>query len=200
MNFSPEVEKKLLSLIEEGVSASADSLAEVSHTTWATQTLSISTDGSGSVQNLRTRLATDKTEHYGAFLSMEGMVFLLMVPKKGGPGLAEAFLSNRSKRLQAAAPPEGTCIAEIANVVINTIANTMANACDDTFMLSAPTMILGKKEALLDLAVDELEHAGQTFAVMTYVSMSSDKLSSDCTVLLLLTPSCRGRILKSLDV
>ena len=199
MTSGAEVEKKLLSLIEEGVSASADSLAEVSHTTWSTQTLSISTDGNGSVENLRGRLATDATEHYGAFLSMSGMVFLLMLPKKGAPGLAEAFLSENSRRAGKKPPPEGTCIAEIANVVVNTIANTMANACDDVFMLSAPTMILGKKEALLKLAVDELETAGQTFAIMTYVSMSSEKLSSDCTVLLLLTPACRGRILKALD-
>ena len=199
MTSGAEAEKKLLSLIEEGVSASADSLAEVSHTTWATQTLSISTDGDGSVEALRARLATDTTEHYGAFLSMAGMVFLLMLPKKGAPGLAAAFLSERSRRAGSPPPPEGTCIAEIANIVINTIGNTMANACDDTIMLSAPTMILGKKEALLKLAVDELESAGQTFAIMTYVSMSSETLSSDCTVLLLLSPTCRGRILKALD-
>ncbi|MFI5350237.1 MAG: hypothetical protein ACHQ2Z_11885 [Elusimicrobiota bacterium] len=199
MMAGTESEKKLLSLIEEGVSASADSLAEVSHTTWATQTLSISMDGSGSVESLQGQLALDKTEHYGAFLSTSGMVFLLMLPKKGGPGLAEAFMSDRSRRAGSAPPPEGTCIAEIANVVINTIANTLANACDDIFMLSAPTMILGKKEALLKLAVDELEAGGQTFAIMTYVSMSSEKLSSDCTVLLLLSPACRGRILKALD-
>jgi hypothetical protein len=75
----------------------------------------------------------------------------------------------------------------------------MADACADTFMLSAPTMILGKKESLLKLAMDELETGGQTYAIMTYVSMSSEKLSSDCTVLLLLNPLCRGRILKALE-
>jgi hypothetical protein len=199
MTASAESEKKLLTLIEEGVSASADSLAEVSHTTWSTQTLSISMDGNGSLESLQARLSQDKTEHYGAFLSMPGAVFILILPKKDGPALAGAFLSNRGKRAAVSPPPEGTCIAEIANVVINTIANTMANACDDTFMLSAPTMVLGKKETLLSLAVNDLKTAGQTFAIMTYVSMSSEKLSSDCTVLLLLTPTCRSRILKALD-
>ena len=56
-----EAEKKLLSLIEEGVSASADSLAEVSHTTWSTQTLSISMEGDGSIESLQARLSTDKS-------------------------------------------------------------------------------------------------------------------------------------------
>ena len=197
MTFSAEAEKNLLSLIEEGVSASADALADVSHTTWATQTMSITTDGTKSVKNVQARLAKDEAEQYGAFLSMPGAVFLLMLPKKDGPGLAQAFMGK--SRPGTTPPREEVCVAEIANVVINTIANTLANACDDSFLLSAPTMILAKKEPLLKLAVDELEAGGETYAIMTYVSMSSDTLSSDCTVMLLLSPNCRGRILKALE-
>ena len=197
MTFSADAEKNLLNLIEEGVSASADSLASVSHTKWATQTVSISMAEPGGVKNIQARLAGDKTEHYGAFMSMPGAVFLLMLPKKDGPDLAAAFLSGRAPG--AAAPREGVCVSEIANIVINAIANTLANACDDSFILSAPTMILGQKVALMKLAQDELENAGETSAIMTYVSMSSRTLSSDCTVLLMLGPACRGRILKALD-
>jgi hypothetical protein len=198
MTFSAESEKNLLDLIEKGVSASADSMAAVSHTSWTTQTLSITQEGPGNIDGVRARLAGDKADHYGAFLSMPGAVFLLMLPQKDAPGLAKALLDGRS-RLSGAAVREEACIAEIANVVINTIANTLADACADVFLLSAPTMILGKKESFLKLAVDELKTAGETMAIMTYVSMSSQTLSSDCTVLLLLSPACRGRILKALD-
>ncbi|HEX4047680.1 MAG TPA: hypothetical protein VH309_07595 [Elusimicrobiota bacterium] len=192
-------EQVLLDLIEEGVGASADSLAEVSRTKWTTQTTSSSADASGSLEKIRTRLAGDQTEQYGAFMSMPGAVFLLMLPQKSGAKLAEAFLGEKRLLPGASVPPEGACVAEIANIVVNAIANTMANACDDSFVLSAPTMILGKKERFLTLAQDELKAAGETFAIMTYVSMSSQSLSSDCTVLLLLSPACRGRILKALD-
>ena len=198
MTFSAGAESSLLELIEKGVSASADSLAAVSHTTWTTQTQSITTEGPGTVEGLRAQLAGDKMEHYSAFLSMPGAVFLLMLPQKDGHDLAKAFLDGRT-RASGESVREGVCIAEIANVVINTIANTMADACDDTFLLTAPTMILGKKESFLKMAIDELKSAGETTAIMTYVSMSSESLSSDCTVLLLLSPACRGRILKALD-
>ena len=195
--FSPEADKKLLALIEEGVSASADALAAVSRTNWTTQTTSIDMAGSGSVKSVQARLAKDQTDQYGAFLSMPGAIFLLMLPKKDGAGLARAFLGGRS-RPGTAAPREEVCVAEIANVVINAIANAMANACDDSFILSAPTMILAKKEPLLKLAVDELEAGGETYAIMTYVAMASETLSSDCTIMLLLSPVFRGRILKAL--
>ncbi|MFI5350474.1 MAG: hypothetical protein ACHQ2Z_13080 [Elusimicrobiota bacterium] len=199
MTFSAEAEKTLLSLIEQGVSSSADALAAVSHTTWTTQTLSISAEGDGSVEALQKRLSGDKTEHYGAVVTMAGGVFLLMLPRKSGPDLAKAFFGGRARRPGAKVPNEGTCIAEIANVVLNTISNTLADACDDTFMLSAPTMILGNKETLVKLSLNELKNAGETFAIMTYVSMSSQALSSDCTVIVLMSPQCRGRILKALD-
>ena len=199
MTFSTEAEKTLYKLLEEGVSASADSLAAVSHTQWTTQTLSISTDGTESVESVQARLSGDKSEHYGAFVSMSGAVFLLMLPKKDGPGLARDFFGGKSRRPGAVPPREEICIAEIANIVLNVITNTLADACDDAFILSAPVMILGKKGVLLKLALDELTNAGSAFAIMTYVSMSSPTLSSDCTVVLLLSPACRSRILKALD-
>jgi hypothetical protein len=198
MTFNAEEEKSLLALIEEGVSASADALAAVSRTTWSTQTVSIKSDSTKAHGTVQARLAADPAEQYGAFLSMPGAVFVFMVPKKSGPDLAAAFLGERRLLPGAAVPPEGTCIAEIANIVVNTIGNTMANACDDAFILSAPTMVLGRKEGLLKIALDDMKSAGETYAIMTYVSMSSKTLSSDCTVVLLLAPACRGRILKAL--
>ena len=199
MTFSAEAEKALLTLIEEGVSASADSLAAVSHTKWLTQTLSITTNQNGNLESVQKRLAQEASDHYGAFMSMPGAVFLLMLPQKAAPKLAKAFLGETAARPGAALPREGVCIAEIANVVVNTISNTMADACDELFLLSAPMMILASKEVLLKRAIDELKSTGETFAIMSYISMSSQALSSDCTILLLLSPACRSRILKALD-
>jgi hypothetical protein len=190
-----EEEKTFLALIEQGVAASAESLATVSRTKWATQTVSISADKAASV---RARLKGDSIDHYGAIMSMRGAVFVMMVPKTGGPDLAKAFIGNRTRRPGAKLPREESCVAEIANVVVNAIANTLADACRESFILTAPTMILAKKSALLELAVDELESVGETFAVMTYVSLTSESLSSDCTVLLLLNPAWRTRVLQAL--
>jgi hypothetical protein len=191
-----EAQKALLKLIEDGVSASADSLAKVSHTNWSTQSISINTD---TIEKLTARLERDAAEHYGAFAGMSGAVFLLMFPKQSGPDLSAAFLSGRKPRPGAPPLHEGVCVAEISNIVIHAVANTLADACDMAFILSAPEMVVGTKSSLLKLAVNKLKTAGEKYAIMTYVHMSSAELTSDCTVLLFLSQACRGTMLKALD-
>lgn len=189
-------EQVLLKLIEDGVSASAESLAKVSHTSWSTQSVSINTD---TVDNISARLERDRGEHYGAYAVMSGAVFLLMFPKQSGPDLSSAFLRGRKPRPGAEPLRESVCVAEISNIVIHAVANTLADACGMAFILSAPEMVVDKKTALLKLALDKLKTGGEKSAIMTYVHMSSEALSSDCTVILLLSPACRGTMLKALD-
>ena len=188
-------EESLLRVIEEGVSASATALGEVSKTNWLTQTVSINADG---VESMRSRMAADQETYYGSYLSMPGAVFMLIVPQKRGATLARAFLGERSKRPGASAPPEADCIAEISNIVIHAIVNSLANACDEPFLISAPQMLVDKKSALLAAAVDKLKDSGESYAVMAYVHLSSEKLSSDCTVLLFLSPTFHTHLLDAL--
>lgn len=190
-----EAEEKLLTVIEEGVSLSADALAKVSSTSWTTSSVSI--DASG-VDKVRSKMAGEDAEHYGALLSVPGAVFAMLLPKERALDLSKAFLGERAIRPGFRLPKEQDCVAEIANVVVHTVANSLADACDDAFMLSAPQMVVGRKADLLDLSLAELRTTGENFAVMSYVHMSSRDLSSDCTVLIFMTPSFRGRLLKAL--
>ncbi len=194
MNSGDAGEESLLRVIEEGVSASATALGEVSKTTWLTQTVSINADG---VDNMRSRMAADHETYYGSYLSMPGAVFMLIVPAKRGATLARAFLGDRSKRPGGPLPPDADCIAEISNIVIHAIVNSLANACDEPFLISAPQMLVDKKPALLTAAVDKLNN-GENYAVMAYVHLSSEKLSSDCTVLLFLSPTFHTHLLDAL--
>lgn len=193
--MSDDAEQALLRTIEQGVSQSADALAKVSRTSWNTQSVSI--DASG-IDKLRARLSTDKTEQYGALLAIPGAVFAMLLPKDKALALAKAFLGESAIRPGRRLPKEQDCVAEIANIVVHTVANSLADACGDSFMLSAPQMVVGQKADLLDLALAELRTTGENYAVMSYVHMSSQDLSSDCSVLLFMTPSFRGRLLKSL--
>ena len=189
-------EKELLRIIEEGVSLSADALAKISRTSWTTQSVSI--DASG-VDKVRARMQGEEAEHYGAILTVPGAVFSMLIPRDRSLDLAKAFLGENALRPGFRLPKEQDCVAEIANVVVHTVANSVADACGDAFMLSAPQMVLGKKSDLLDLSLSELRATGENYAVMSYVHMSSDELSSDCTVLLFMTKSFRGRLLKALS-
>jgi len=191
-----DAERALLRVVEKGVSLSADSLAKVSGTTWSTQSVSID---ASQVDAVRARLSSEDAEHYGALLSLPGAVFAMFLPRDRALPLAKAFLGERAIRPGARIPREQECVSEIANIVVHAVANSLADACGDAFVLSAPQMISGRKAALLDLALAELRATGENFAVMSYVHMSSSSLSSDCTVLLFMTPSFRGRLLKSLS-
>lgn len=190
-----DAEQALLRVIEEGVSLSAEALAKVSRTSWTTSSVSIDAAG---VDKVRARLAGDDAEHYGALLSVPGAVFALLLPKSRALDLSKAFLGERAIRPGFRLPKEQDCVAEIANVVVHTVANSLADACGDAFLLSAPQMVLGKKADLLDIALGELRASGENYAVMSYVHMSSESLSSDCTMLIFMTPSFRGRLLKAL--
>ena len=194
-DYSEAAEKALLALIGDGVSASADSMAAVSHTAWVTRTVSINAD---TIENISARFALEPDDHYGAFLSMPGAVFTLIFPKQSGPRLAQAFLSTTDRSPHARVPRDEECLAEVANIVINAIVNTMADAIDESFMLSAPEMALGRKSSLLKIALDKLKTAGDKHAILTYVNMASEALSSDCAVLIFMSPACRGRFLKAL--
>ena len=195
MSDDGDAQQVLLRLIEDGVSASATTLAKVSHTTWSTQSVSINTD---TVGNVSTRLERETDEHYGAFAQMSGAVFLLMFPKRSGPNLSAAFLGARKERPGVPPMRESVCVAEISNIVMHTVINTLADACDMAFMLSAPEMLVGTKTGLLKLAVEKLKCGGEKHAIMTYVHMSSETLSSDCTVIFLLSPACRSTMLRAL--
>ncbi|MEK7388497.1 MAG: hypothetical protein AAB036_02240 [Elusimicrobiota bacterium] len=188
-------EESLLRLIEDGVSESANSLAAVSRTNWTTQTVSINADGVGSI---RTRMMSDTKSYYGSYVTMPGAAFLMMVPQDRGAALAKAFLGERSVRTGTTVPRESECISEISNVVVHAIVNSLANACKESFFLSAPQMVLDKKSNLLTIALDKLQNTGESYAVMAYVHLSSDKLSSDCTVLLFLSPSFHDRLIQAL--
>lgn len=195
MNSGDTGEETLLRLIEDGVSASATALGEVSKTNWITQTVSINADG---VENMRSRMLADQDNYYGSYLAMPGAIFMLIVPQRRGATLARAFVGERGKRPGAIVPLESECIAEISNIVVHAIVNSIANACDEPFMISAPQMLVDRKPALLTAAIDKLRSNGENYAVMAYVHLSSEKLSSDCTVLLFLSPSFHSHLLEKL--
>lgn len=194
MTFSESTQQSFLKLIETGVSASADKLATTSHTEWKTETVSIR---SAPVDNLRTVLAGDATEHAGALFSMPGGMFVVMFTKKSGGSLAKAFLPGHPSDQVARLEKES--LAEISNIVIHSVANVIADACDEVLFVSAPEMVTGKKEEILKLAGSKFKESDETSAVVAYIHLYSVALSSDCTIVLLLNSIWNNRLLKALD-
>lgn len=193
MSDADSAEAELLKIIESGVSASADRLAKLSRTSWLTQTTSITAD---SLEKFTVSITGDAKQHYGAYLSMPGAVFLLMFPKHGSERLARLFLP-KGEVVDAARLEDA--LAEIANIVVHAVANALADACGEAFFLTAPSMISGTKSELLKAAPERIPVGSEKFAIMAFVHMSAESLSSDCTMVLLFDASCRRRLLTALE-
>jgi chemotaxis protein CheY-P-specific phosphatase CheC len=189
-------EQALLRLIETGVSNSADKLAKISKTDWSTQTVSIKT---APLERFQDTLVREEKEQCCAYFTMPGGVFLVMFPERSGTAFADIFLPINPKNPVAIKNRELETLAEISNIVVNTVAATIADACDTAFFLSTPKMSQGKKRDLLAAAPGMVTPAGEKFTVMAYVHMSSETLSSDCNMFFLLNAVWKERLLSALE-
>jgi len=195
MSDSEQAEKELLRLIEQGVSDSADRLAKISRTDWITQTVSIKM---APLAEFQKSLAGDAKDHFGACFTMPGGVFLVMIPARSGAAFADAFLPVSKKHPEGIKDRERDSLAEISNIVVNAVAASVADACDMALMLSAPEVSHGTKVELLRDARELSASSGEKSAVMAYVHMSSQDMSSDCSVIVLLSEAWKARLYAAL--
>ncbi len=194
--ISEEAEKALLRLVENGVSESAERLATLSRTTWQTQTVSIR---EMSLEDFSDAGSGVDHDQYGSYFAMPGGVFLVMFPKKSAAQLTNAFSAKSKTKPAMSERWAQDTLAEIANVIVHAVANTMADACGDVFFLSAPSNSVGKRADLVKAAPDKFERSGKTFVLMAYVHMLAERLSSDCSFVLLLSAQRRDKLLRALD-
>jgi chemotaxis protein CheY-P-specific phosphatase CheC len=189
-------DQPLLRLIERGVSLSADKLAKISRTDWNTQTVSIN---AAPIEEFRGNSLKDETDHVGAFFTMPGGVFLVVFPARSAAAFADAFLPRSEKNPPVIADRERECLAEISNIVVNAVAGAVADACGASFFMSAPRMAWGKKRELLKQAPGYLSPPGEQYTVMAYVHMSSNVLSADCNMFILLNAAWKDSLLTALQ-
>ncbi len=194
--ISEEAGKALLRLVENGVSESAERLATLSGTAWQTQTVSIR---EVSADKLLDAGAGPDHEQHGSYFAMPGGVFLVMFPKTNSARLVEAFASKAKSKPEMSEFWVQNTLAEIANVIVHAVANTLADACGDVFFLSAPSNSVGKRQNLVRDAPNRFERSGKAFVLMAYVCMQSEDLSSDCSFVLMLSAQRRDKLLKALE-
>ncbi len=193
--ISAQSEKALIRLFETGVSESAERLATLLHTNWQTQEVSLRpvptdkfTDNSGGDQ-----------EHYGSFFTMPGAVFGVMFSRESAPRLAKAFFPSGPAQPDVTERWVRDTIAEMSNVIVHAVANTLADATGDVFFLSAPQTVVGRRQDLIRAAPSRSAKSEKAFFLMAYVHMLAEELSADCSLLLLLGSERCERLLKALE-
>lgn len=196
MNLTKSAQEALRRLIESGVGRSADKLAVMSHTRWSMQTVSVNTAAG---DHLRSSTGNDAQGYYGAYFNMPGGVFLVLFSQRSGKVIIDAFLSDSPSGMKAIPNLEQSVLAEISNVLVNAVAAEFADACDMGFFVSAPEMLQGSKERLFELTLKKFSGTDKNLAVTSYVHMSSPSVSTDCSLLILLTEAMAGRLVEAID-
>ena len=147
----------------------------------------------------RSVLADDDQDQFGACFTMPGGVFLVMIPARSGPAFADVFLPVSKKHPEGIKNRERDSLAEISNIVVNAVAAVVADACDVALMLSAPEVSHGRKDDLIKEATEMVASSGESSVVMAYVHMSSPAMSSDCSVVVLLSATWKARLFAALE-
>lgn len=193
MNLS-EIEKEaLLRVIESGIDRSTERLAKLSKTDWDINTVSLSAGTSNEFQVL---FEADKKEYYGTFFTIPGGAFVVQFPIEAGHNLAKAFVKDSGAKVKSVENLEQTALAESANILVNAVADALADASDLGFFLSPPEMVKGSKTDIMDAVLKRVKKK-KTFMMMSYVHMFAEKLSADCNILILLDDTLMKTLLRS---
>jgi hypothetical protein len=181
MEIKPKDEKDILQLIEKGVAAGVGKLAKISRTKWEIRKVSLQAYAKPEDY---AELRQPTQYFFGAYCQAAGKMFLAYFTPRSADLLTQAFLKGNRMGVQATPRIQELAVAEVANIVINTVANSLAERCGLAFILSAPTSVRGELAEIIKAACGDFSGTGKIFSA--YINMSSEELAADCTLMLML--------------
>lgn len=193
MEIKPQDQKAILQLIEQGVDSCTSKLAAISKTDWQLRTTSMKAF-------VKVDDYLDKGQpsqyYFGAYCQSSGRVFLAFFNSRSAELITKSFIAG-SKGLQPTPAMQEVAICEIANIVINAVAGSLADRCGMAFILSAPKAVRGAKADLVKQTFGDFPDKGKVFGA--YIHLSSQELSADCTLMLMLDDLFVNFILNALE-
>ncbi|MBI4386767.1 MAG: hypothetical protein HY551_05245 [Elusimicrobia bacterium] len=196
MNVTADQQKVLAALIEQGIDKSTERLAQMTKTRWEMSTMSLTTASGDRIQTL---VAPAAGTHYGVCFTAPGATFVAMFPGESARRVVQAFTKGGGERLKAVADLEKNAIAEISNILVNAVAGVIADTLDRALIVSAPEILEGAKNKLMETALRRSDNKN-SFALMSYVSMSSSDLSTDCLLVILLNSELLENLLTAIEI
>ncbi|HBT61610.1 MAG TPA: hypothetical protein DEB40_07690 [Elusimicrobia bacterium] len=194
MEIQPQDQKAILQLIERGVEGSAAKLAAISRTDWQIRTTSFKAYATpGDYAELKAA----SQYFFGASCQAPGKMFLALFTSRSAAIITKAFLAGSGKQMEATVQMQEMAIAEVANIVINAVSNSLADECGMAFILSAPKSSRGARADIIKAAFGDFAARGKIFSA--YIHLSSSDLSTDCTLMLMLDDLIVNFILNALD-
>ncbi len=172
---------ELLPLVKLGVTKGTERLAYISGTRWDIHIVSIDI---GSSKRFRSILARDNRDYSGACFSTPGERYLVMFSKESGKTLVRSYSQDRFGKQTESPAFELSSLAEIANIIVGGLSGELAERQGMGRILSAPTMVVGKKAAIYAQAFGDLRSFSDEVMVDALIHISSPSLACDCTLML----------------
>jgi hypothetical protein len=180
MSQSEDLRKSLTELLDDGLGRGARRLSRIAETQWRVDRLARGDEIPAQLQRLG---AQEEAAHYRAYCRMPGAAFLALFSKSSGLALARDMLFSATGRPTTSAALERGAVAEVANILINIVAGTLADEIDMPAIISAPELIDEAPTNLLSEASRKID-AGGRLPVMAAVELRWPSLEASCTLLL----------------
>ena len=194
MDITPQDQKAILQVIEQGVEECTAKLAAISRTNWQIRTTSLK---AYSGPQDYAELQAPSQYFFGAHCQAPGKMFLALFSSRSAALLTQSFLGSVRPDIEPTPQVQENAVAEVGNIVINAVANGLADRCGMAFILSAPKSVKGARADIIRDAFGDFKPSGKIFSV--YIHLSSSEISADCTLMAMLDDIIVNYVLNALD-
>jgi len=190
-------QRALFALIDRGLNLSAGKLAKLCRTHWQVVTMTIEP---GSQAKLRELLNKDPADYYGAHITFPGGVFLILFSQPSSELIVKTFSSQYGSWFRLERGMDTSVIREFSNIMINAVGGVVADACDESFIMSAPLLARERKAALYDQALAGAKLQGDCLTLISYIQLATPKQGLDTTIISIFDPKRTDAILQAVGV
>ena len=175
----------LLRVIGAGLDNASARLEKLSHAKWTMQTVSVR---QFEPVEFSAFFSADRSEGFGVIFTAGETSFVLFLLASSATAICRAYLGSAYQ-----AATERDAVAEISNIVVNSMADEIGEATEEILLLTAPRVVEGLRCDILKRALESFRAEGRPCPIVSQVYMTAENLSAECMFLLLMPSSVRAR-------
>lgn len=197
MLLSEPARETLLRLIRLGLDHGIERLTQISGASWQVSDLSVC---QGTLEETPQPSPAGAADYYGAYFTIAGGVFLVAMPEASAAAVAQSFFRRFSRKsADAWKGKENDAVGEIANMVVNPVANILGDNALMTIFLSSPQVVRGGWQELDDKAFEKLVLREDKAVLRADIGMDSQELSSSCRIVIIFNSAFAGHLAQALE-
>ncbi|HAM35735.1 MAG TPA: hypothetical protein DEB40_06670 [Elusimicrobia bacterium] len=190
MSTQEPTRQNLSRLLSDGIQRCAKSLGRLSYSTWNVDAVAWDSDCAKTILD---KIPEGGEDCFGTFLGIPGGGFLVVFPQKSGGLVTNRFTQAGADSIDALPDRESKVLAEVSNIIINTLADALAGACGKSLILSSPEPVKAPRKEILLRTLKRLEPSGACSWVCQ-ARFTSSTFGSDCDFFLFLDNGLAARL------